>query len=207
MLKNLDMENKILETFLHNYKLKFNELQKATSIRSNKLAYHLNKLQEEGVIEKDNENYQLNKIHESKIPFISKHQSPLPVLLILIKNKDKVFLIKRNKRPYKEKLGLPGGRILLNETISEATKRIMKDKFDIKVNLDKVNSVSLEHVKNNEEKTIHSFVLFLVTAKTNQELEMTNPKEVKDKIITSDYWLIKNNSEKEIKIDYLVSEE
>ena len=38
------MQNKVLETFLYNKKLKFNQIEKLTKLRSNKLAYYLKNL-------------------------------------------------------------------------------------------------------------------------------------------------------------------
>src|SRR3989344_4668775 len=163
------MKQKIISSFLYNHKLKFNEIEKITQIRSNKLSYYLNILQKQGIIEKQNNYYKLSETAENLIPYISNQKSILPVLLILIKNKNKVFLYKRAKHPFKDKLGLPGGRILVGEDIKIATQRIMKEKFNIKVNLKKVNSISLEQVKNNK-KVKYSFLLIFVTATTKDKI-------------------------------------
>ena len=94
--------------------------------RSNKLDYHLKKLITKNILEKDKEFYKLTENSEYIIPYTSDKNSILPVVLILIGDKKKAFLYKRKKRPYQEFLSLPGGRILLGESIKDSVKRIMK---------------------------------------------------------------------------------
>ncbi len=201
------MEKEILRAFLYKHKLRFSEIERFIGERSNKLAYHLNKLTKKDLLRKKGEYYALNENFEHTIPYISDEKSVLPVILISIKNGDKnneIFLVERKKRPFKELLGLPGGRILLTESIKNATERIMKEKFNIKCQLKKVNSVSLEHVKKSESREIvHSFLLILVTATTNQNLNYTSFEKNKSRIISSDYKLIKNNLDREYKIEEL----
>jgi len=189
------MEKEILKLFLKENKLKFNEIEKSLKTRSNKLNYHLKKLISKGILEKEKEFYKLPETSEYLIPYISEKNSPLPVILILIGNKQKAFLYKRQKRPYKNFLSLPGGRILIREKISDAVKRILKSKHSINATLQKINSVSLEHVCKNK-KIIHSFILIFVTAKTKDKIELTNVIQKKSKIIPSDYKLILNDSNK-----------
>lgn len=194
------MEKEILQLFLYEKKLKFSEIEKSLNIRSNKIAYHLKNLVKRKILEKSDDDYQLTETAEKIIPYLSEKNSPLPVILVAVfKNKNKVFLHKRNKRPFKEKLSLPGGRIFEGESVKEAVKRIMK-KYFIEANLKKINSVSLEQVKKQKRK-IHSFLLILVTAETKDKILFTNIEKNKSKIISSDYKLMKNDLDKEIKIN------
>ena len=197
------MEKKILKAFLHNHRLKFNEIEKITKIRSNKLAYHLKKLIDKNILNKKADNYQLTETSEGLIPYISDKKAVLPVILISIKNTKGVFLYQRQKRPYKDKSSLPGGRIKLGETIPQATERIMKEKFRIDCRFKKINSISLEHVKKNR-KILHSFLLILVTATTKDKIEYKNLEDKKE-IISSDYRLIKNDLNRETKIQNIIS--
>ncbi|GAI15304.1 unnamed protein product [marine sediment metagenome] len=197
------MEQKILSTFLYNHKLKFNEIEKLLHTKSNKLSYHLKKLGNKGTLNKEGDFYKLSETAESVIPHLTEKQSILPVILIAIKKSNKFFLYKRNKRPYKDLLSLPGGRILSGETIPKATKRIMK-KFKINCNFKKINSISLEQVRKND-KIIHSFLLILITATTKDKINYTDTIKNKNKIISSDYKLIKNNLNKKIKIENIVT--
>ncbi len=198
------MEKEIIRLFLTDNRLKFNEIEKALKVRSNKLDYHLKKLISKRILKKENEFYSLTETSEYLIPYISEKNPVLPVALIILGNKKKIFLYKRTKRPYKNKLSLPGGRILLGENLKEAVKRIMKEKHNINASLKKINSVSLEHVRKNK-KIIHSFLLILVTAITKEQFQLTNIKENKSKIIKSDYKLITDNLHKEICIETIIS--
>ncbi len=197
------MEKKILRAFLHNHRLKFNEIEKITKIRSNNLTYHLKKLIDKNILNKKANNYELTETSEDLIPYISDKKAVLPVVLISIKNTKGVFLYQRQKRPYKDKSSLPGGRIKLGETIPQATERIMREKFRINCKFKNINSISLEHVKKNG-KIIHSFLLILVTATTKDKIEYTNLKDKKE-IISSDYRLIKNDLNRETKIQNIIS--
>jgi ADP-ribose pyrophosphatase YjhB (NUDIX family) len=131
-------------------------------------------------------------------------KSPLPVVLILVGDKEKAFLYKRTKRPYKNFLSLPGGRILLGESLEDASKRIMKNKFNSDVKLKKLNSVSFEQVKKSKE-VVHSFILFFVTVTTKDPLELIEVEKSKKKIISSDYKLITQDSEKQTDVPTIFS--
>lgn len=196
----INYEQKILEGFLYNSKLKFNEIEKQLKIRSNKLNYHLQNLVKKGILTKEKEFYQLSETSENLIPYLSEKKHILPVILIHIGDSKKAFLITRDKRPYKNKLSLPGGRIILGESFQEATKRIMS-KFNIKARFKKINSISLEHLKKSN-KIIASYLLIYIKAKTDkkQKIKFTNLEKNKEKIIKSDYKLIRNDLEKELKI-------
>jgi ADP-ribose pyrophosphatase YjhB (NUDIX family) len=197
---------KILRLFLYHNKLKFSEIEKQTKIRSNKLAYYLKKLTKENILKKENNLYSLNRESEYLIPYLDSKVSVLPVILIALTRNNQVFLIKRQKRPYKNKLGLPGGRLILGENIKIAVKRIMK-KYNIDTTLKKVNSISLEQVKKKGKnpKIIHTFLLIFVTAQTRDEIPYTNPKFCKKNIIPSDYDLIIKDLNKEVSIKEIVS--
>jgi ADP-ribose pyrophosphatase YjhB (NUDIX family) len=197
------IEKRILELFLFDNNLKFNEIEKQIKIRSNKLAYHIKNLVKKGILIKDNENYLLSEAAEHLIPYLSDKKAVLPVVLVHIGNKNKCFLYDRQKRPFRNYLSLPGGRFLVNESIPEATRRLMK-KFNINASFSKINSISLEHVKKNKSK-IHSFLLVFVTATTKDKIILVDINRNKSKIIKSDYELLKNDLDKEIRINTLYS--
>ncbi len=192
------MEKQILKLFTLNHNLKFSEIEKKLSIRSNKLAYHLKLLVKKGIIEKENETYKLTETAENLIPYFSEKTSPLPVILIRIGNNKKCFLAEREKRPFKNSLSLPGGRLLVGEEIKEAVKRIMKNKCNIKAKFKKIISINQEFVKN-KEKIKHSFILILVEATTKDKIKLGDVAKNKKRIIKSDYQLI-TSKDKEINI-------
>jgi len=198
------MERKILDLFLFSHKLKFNEIENALNVRSNKLSYHLKGLVTKGILEKKGGTYQLSDTSEYLIPYLSERKSPLPVMLIMIGNEINCFLHLRKKRPYKDKLGLPGGRLLISESLPKATRRIMKEKFGMDAKFEKINSISLEHVRKSE-KIIYSFLLIFVSAETKDKIILTDVDGNKGKIISSDYGLIKSKKDKNIDIKTIYS--
>jgi DNA-binding HxlR family transcriptional regulator len=197
-------EYKILKTFLYKEKQKFNEIEKSLNMRSNKLSYHLTQLVKKGILLKQKENYKLSETSEHLIPYLSKKNSVLTVLLIAVTKNNKVFLHKRNKRPFQNKLGLPGGRILLKENINSATKRILKEKHNINAKLGKVHSVSVESIKKSG-KIIQTDLIIFVSASTKDKINYTSLKSNKSKIISSDYQLLEKDLDKEIKINKFVT--
>ena len=218
-------EQKILELFLFNNNLKFNEIEKLIKIRSNKLAYHIKSLIKKGVLIKERENYSLSETAEYLIPYLSNKKAVLPVVLVHVGDKKQCFLYNRKKRPFKDYLSLPGGRFLINESIQDATNRLMK-KFNINANFKKINYISLEHVQKSfktsespqkskaskdfccvkkQKNKIHSFLLIFVSATTKDRIILINIKKNRSKIIRSDYELLKNDLDKKIKINTLYS--
>ena len=101
-------------------------------------------------------------------------------------------------------LSLPGGRLLIGESVEDATKRIMKLKFNLSVKLKKINSVSLEHVKKSD-KIIHSFLLIFVSAEAKDKIKLIGINKNKKDMIPSDYKLIKNKLESKINIENLIT--
>lgn len=194
----------VLRLFQYAEKLKFSEIEKALNVRSNKLTYHLKKLTRKGVLIRDGSYYKLSESSEHLIPYLTKKASPLPVVLILVGNSKRAFLYKRKKRPFRDLLSLPGGRVLVGESIEKASERIMLEDFKFKVNFKKINSISLEYVKKSE-KLLHSFVLFFVTVESEEPMELTNISKNKEDIISSDYVLITNDSKKETEVSSLVT--
>jgi ADP-ribose pyrophosphatase YjhB (NUDIX family) len=197
------MENNILDLFLFNHKMKFNEIEKALNIRSNKLVYHLKNLIKKQIIEKQDEFYSLSETAEILIPYISNKNPVLPIVIIHIGDDKKCFLWKRNKRPYKELLSLPGGRLILGENLKQAVKRIMKEKFNMNARLKHIHSISLEHIRK-KNKIIHSFLLIFVSASSN-EIKLTDIGKNKKHIIKSDFFLIKNHLNKKLDIGVINS--
>ncbi len=197
------MKNKILECFLCENRLRFNEIEKCVGVRSNKLSYHLGKLVSDGVLMKDSEDYVLTEEGEKEIPYVSDKRFVMPVVLVAIEKGDKIFLIDRKKRPFWSKLSLPAGRMVQGESFEEAVVRIGR-KFGVRCEFEKVCSVTLEHVKKGEiNDKLHSFLLILVKASSGDDLEYVDFEKKKERVIGSDYRLIKRDLDREIKIDSL----
>ena len=200
---------KIFEQFLYNERLRFNEIEKATGIRSNELSYFLQKLIEEEILEKKGEAYGLHKEAEKYIPFFVSNQdelSPLPVVLVAYRNNGKIMLLKREKRPYAGHWGLISGRILLDETIKNCAMRVIKKKAFLDGSFEGINAVVHERSRA-DNRILHAFLLIVVTVRGNGEIkEKNNLKwfslEELDtvKVIPSDLWMIRTKLGKRIKI-------
>ncbi len=204
----------IFKLFLENIKLKFNEIEKETGIRSNMVSYHLEKMQKEGLLEKRRGYYLLTKNAEKYIPIFSnligKELSALPVILIALINKDKILLMKRNRRPYKNYWSMIGGKILPEEDFETASLRQIKEKTNLDCKYVSINSVLHERIKDSK-MVKYSFILFFTKTITKKEnfiesthgkLKWFNLKDIgkKEKIIPSDLWLIKNKLNSKINI-------
>lgn len=209
---NTIKKKEIFKQFLFNKKLRFNEIEKLTKIRSNELAYYVEKLIENDILKKNEEFYELSETYEKFIPFFSEQLSPLPVVLIACIKDDKILLSKREKRPYENHWGLVGGKIYLNETINSAAKRMLKEKTYLDGEVVSINSVVHEQVKDDEEIKHAYFLFFVVMNSSNEIKEKQNMKwfdlsEVdKLKIIPSDLWLIQNklNSKLDVMEEFIV---
>jgi len=101
---------------------------------------------------------------------------------------------------------LIGGRIKLDESIPQASLRILKDKTFIDAKFASINACLTEKFQENEE-TKHAFILFLTKVqplnkiKEKSYVKWFDIKTLKQKnIIPSDYWLIKNKLNSKISI-------
>ncbi|MBW3004507.1 NUDIX domain-containing protein [Candidatus Woesearchaeota archaeon] len=203
----------IFKLFLKNTKLKFSEIEKALQIRSNMVSYHLEKMQEEGLLEKKDDYYYLTKKAERYLPIIphitGQELGPLPVVLVAVLKKDKVLLIKRNKRPYQNYWCMLGGKMQMEETFGAAAKRVVKEKSGLDAKYDGMAGVLYERVEG-EDIIKHSFIHFFVrmqaeTAEFKEaesgELKWFKIKDLdKEKIIPSDLWLIKHRLNSNIEV-------
>ncbi|RJQ17196.1 NUDIX domain-containing protein [Candidatus Woesearchaeota archaeon] len=203
---------KIFELFIEKEKLKFSDIEKALRIRSNMVSYHLQQMQKENLIEKKGLHYLLTKQAERYLPLLShitgKQLSPLPVVLVAIANKNKILLLKRNKRPYQHYWGLIGGKMLLEESFAETAMRLVREKTGLLPKAISINSILHERVEDNLIK--HSFILFFMKATVNQStfkasahgtLQWFPLKKIdKEKTIPSDLWLIQKKLNSKIPV-------
>ena len=211
-LKNRDRQE-IFKQFLTENKLKFSEIEKQLNLRSNMLAYHLEILQKDNILIKENDCYKLTKKAESLIPDFSKEKSALPIVLLIVRNQERILLMNRNKRPYKDLWGLIGGRLLYHESLEEASLRVLKTKTGLSGNYLGNNSVVQEHITD-DEKIKHGFLLVVTTIETNEDFKETehgelgwfSADELPENMIPSDLWLVKNKTEMSPMIQFSVVE-
>ncbi|MBW2997636.1 NUDIX domain-containing protein [Candidatus Woesearchaeota archaeon] len=199
---------KIFQQFLYNKRLRFNEIEKLTAIRSNDLAYFLQKLVEEGTLRKEGEMYMLSDQAEKYIPFFVESEekmSPLPVVLVACLDDGKVLLWKRNKRPYDGHWSLPGGRLRLGETVEKASLRVLKDITFVDGSFESVNAVVNE--RHAGDKLKHGFlIVFTKTSPLNSIKDKENVRwfdvsALPDGMIPSDKWLLQEKMGSRIELE------
>ena len=199
---------KIFHVFLYSEKLRFSELLRKTKISSNLLAYFLKKMAKEGLLAKENETYSLSSDGEKLIPFFVPDQeriSPLVVLLFFCVRGKEIFLVSREKRPYKGLWSLPSGRLLISESLEQATSRILKEKYNLSAKMSGVSAVLYERVRD-ADNAKHGFVFFVVktTLTNNSTLYagkwFSQSRVPKNKTIASDYWLIQKKLGSEVAV-------
>lgn len=189
--------NDIRKLFLKEKSVSFSQIEKHLGMRSNKAAYHVKKLVNDGVLTKIDSRYVL--VDQYSIPSISRPvATPMPVVLILLKKKNKVCLLQRKSFPYKNYWGLPGSRLLLEESLESCVKRIGKEDLGASLSLKNVHAVLRERVIE-DNKTVQSFILFLVSANgvIPECVEWFDPNEVIN-LIPTDRKLIEEFSNKKI---------
>jgi ADP-ribose pyrophosphatase YjhB (NUDIX family) len=205
---NNPKRKKIFEQFLYNKKLRFNEIEKLSGIRSNELAYFLQKLVDEGTVVKDDDVYRLSEQAVKYIPFFidsPEKISPLPCNLVACVEGGRILLWKRGKFPYKDMWGLPGGRIRLHERVEETSKRLLKDIAFVDAEVVGVNAlVNEKHVIDDELK--HGFLIVFTLAKPlnsikdKDDVKWFDLGSLPDNMIPSDQWLVENRLESRIEL-------
>lgn len=223
---NKQEREKIFETFIEHHKQKFSEIEKRTSIISNKLSYHLKAMVTDELLVKKDDCYILSSKAEKLIPFFAhitgQEIGNLCIVLCAILNKDKtrIFLMNRKKRPYKGYWGLIGGKIQIQDSIFEAAKREIKEETNLDCDVLNLNAVLHERVKEKEEFK-HAFVIFLVslTPRKSKESEydtdegmvkwfdIENLEIDKEQVIPSDYYMIMNLLDKKVNIKEVIQED
>ena len=169
----MDKQRTIFKQFLYEHSLRFSDIEKRTGIRSNELAYYVKRLVDAGVLHKQSDAYALTQQAEQFIPFFQEHNipSPLPVVLVgCFDEQGRVLLVRREKRPYKGLWSLPGGRILLGETVEQAAQRIMKTKTFLDVEVSGVQTVGNERVLG-AAGAKHGFILLYVRATPHSQVK------------------------------------
>jgi ADP-ribose pyrophosphatase YjhB (NUDIX family) len=176
----------------------------------------------DGLLTKKDEYYLLTENAEKYIPIFSdifgSDIGPLPVILVAVMNRkqDKILLIKRNKRPYKDYWSMIGGKLLLHEEIKEAAMRLVKDKTGLVTEFISLNDIMHERVEGSGIVK-HSFILlFTKVFVKDMRFRETNAGELRwfslnrldpKTIIPSDYYLIQKSLNKKHKMKLLYMHE
>jgi len=217
----MDTKHKIFELFLRSKRLRFSNIEKALSIKTNVLAYHLNSMIKEGMLLKDGDDYLLTTHGEKLLPFFAHITQQLtggclPVVLAAIVKNNKILLLKRKNRPYKGYWGMPGGKLHLEESIEECTVREVKEETGLDCTFSHIAAIVHERVKESDTYT-HAFLLFFAVVKTKTDkikesdegkIEWFPLKSLQPgRIIPSNYQMIKNHLKEIAHINCVIIEE
>lgn len=216
----MDLKHQIYDLFTKSSRLRFSEIRKSLGVQSNVLSYHLNQMVKEGLLEKDEDDYILSVRGEQKIPFFTQFSSQthgaIPVVIVAIVKSGQILLLRRNKRPYQGYWGMPGGALIMHETIEENAITRAKKETGLDCEFQKISAIVHERVvEKNSVK--HAFVLFLVIVKPKKgeikeseegKLEWFSLKSLRpDRIIPSDFFLLKKYLGKKSDVMSVVLEE
>ncbi|MFA6089030.1 MAG: NUDIX domain-containing protein [Candidatus Woesearchaeota archaeon] len=213
-------KKKIFELFLEKSRLKFSDIEKKLNIRSNMIAYHIESLKKEGIIKKEKEFWKLTKEYEKMIPFHSNISNMElgcnGVVLVIVTNKNKILLIKREKKPYKGYWSIFGRKLRIPESIKDASINCIKHEAELDVKFNKICGVLHERLKENEEYK-HAFIFILTKAETKTiDIPIKNKEHLKwfeikklkkEKIIPSDLFMIEKFIKRKTKVHSIIMEE
>jgi 8-oxo-dGTP diphosphatase len=77
----------------------------------------------------------------------------------LILEEGRMLLVKRSKEPSKGRWSIPGGRLELGETISEAVKREVREECDVQIDIMRVLEVTDNILRDDDGRIRYHFVL------------------------------------------------
>ena len=212
----------IFRVLSENKKLNFNRIAELTKMQSNKLSYQLNLMKENDFVV-NGDGYSLSMKAQQLVPYFSqilkKEVGVLPVVLGIVRNGEKILLIKRKKMPYKDYWSLIGGKQINGETIAETIEREVLEEAKVNAKFSDFNGVVYERLmENNEFK--HSFVFIITTLNTEEsqakqqdegEVRWFNFEDVVngkiENVIPSDIEFMKKYSGRKIEIEHVIMNE
>lgn len=183
------LDETIVRLFSRQENLSFGDIRRGVGTRSNKLAYHLSKLVADGTLIKVESAYALADNHRRLIPYMSDEPAAMPVVLVQVGNSRAALLVRREKRPYKGMLGLPGGRLRVGESVFDAARRIVRSRCGVQAEPTHVSRIIHEHAVSGEQ-IMHSFLLIVVMAGMAGTKRLTSVPGHKQDIIPSDYAIL-----------------
>ena len=213
----------VFKVLSENKSLNFNKIADLVDIRSNKLSYQLNLMKDKNFVENKDGKYSLTIEAQRLIPYFSqifkKEVGVLPVVLGIVKNNDKILMIRRKKMPYKGYWGLFGGKQINGETIAETIEREVMEESRIAARFSRCNGIVYERLKEKGQFK-HSFLLIITTLNTESVNAMEQDEgEVKwfdfedvltgnmSNMIPSDIMFLQKYAHKKTHIEHVVMEE
>lgn len=87
---------------------------------------------------------------------------PIPAVTAVVIHDNKVWLVQRGKEPNKGRWGLPGGKIELGETITEAALRELKEETNITAQAGQILTAFDVIMHDEKQQTQHHYILIPV---------------------------------------------
>ena len=87
---------------------------------------------------------------------------PIPAVTAVVIHDNKVLLVQRGKEPNKGRWGLPGGKIELGETITEAALRELKEETNITAQAGQILTAFDVIMRDEKLQTSHHYILIPV---------------------------------------------
>lgn len=70
-----------------------------------------------------------------------RYKNPAVAVNVIVEDRGRILLVKRNKHPFKGRWSLPGGYVEYGETVEQAAQRELLEECGIKVRLDQIVGV------------------------------------------------------------------
>ncbi|MBI4147717.1 NUDIX domain-containing protein [Candidatus Woesearchaeota archaeon] len=214
---------KIFKALCEHKNLTFNQLVKETNVQSNKLAYQLHFMTRKNFLVHAKGTYALTADAQQRIPYFSqilkKEVGVLPVILGIVRFKDKILLLQRKKMPYKGYWGLFGGKQINGESIPETIEREVFEECGLRARFERYNAIVHERLTlDNHPKHSFLFVITTLAVDSADAREQTEGKvawfdfiETLDgsvsKVIPSDVYFLKTYTNSSAHIDHVVMSE
>ncbi len=163
------LQQHILFALATNERLSYARL-KPDEIEGNSFMYHLRSLIKKGYIAHTDKWYHLTPegqlyVDQVSLKTFTPPLQPKIVILIVAHNEaDEILLLKRNRHPLINKIGLPYGKLHSNESINEAAARELRKKTGYEASFTYHSSGIM---KIHEQGELTSYILFLIMKATN----------------------------------------
>ncbi len=112
----------------------------------------------------------IKKLTSKEFKYIYSRVPRLCVELIICKNKS-VLLTRRDIEPLRGKWHIPGGTVLMGETLEQAIKRVAKKELGVKINVKKMLGVIQYNIKNYFSQPIGLAFLIDIISPSNIRLD------------------------------------
>ncbi|MEI6553218.1 MAG: NUDIX domain-containing protein [bacterium] len=179
-----DIQKTILRKLMLSKKAKYSELKPAV-IEGNLFSYHLQVLTKEKFIELKSGKYSLTFKGKRYVDGISTstfstRAQPKIVTFLVLKDKGKYLLYKRQKMPFIDRVGFPYGKMHLEEYIGDAAKRELLEKTGLTARLKHRGIIYLtvhSENENNEAELVSQMLCHIFSGtKITGNLIQNNPE-------------------------------